>query len=92
VENFLLSKSEPRGRGVASVFLLGDFEMSAALSADAGGEQASPRENIGRALALLQEALDLVDAIGVPSEIGARLQEVIDALDEHRKPSANHQS
>ena len=91
MESFLLSKPEPRGGGAASAFLLGDFEMSAALSADAGGEQVTPHENIGRALALLQEALSLVDAIGAPPEIGARLQEVIDALDEYRA-DPNHKN
>jgi hypothetical protein len=88
VVGFLLSKSALHSGEPAAVLVLGDFEMSAALSAGAEGEQASPGENISRALALLQEALELVDSSAVPPEIGARLQEVIDALDEHQGPKA----
>jgi hypothetical protein len=90
VGDFLLSKSELRSGEPTDAFVLGDFEMSAALSAGAEGELVSPGENIRRALALLQEALELVDSIGTVPEIGARLQEVIDALDEHQGPSASH--
>ena len=79
---FLLSNSQCRGALGPEALLLGDWEMSAALSAQAGEEQASPGEKIGRALALLQEALELIDSMDASPEIGARLQEVIGDLDE----------
>ena len=85
MESFLLSKSVRRSGAGAEAFLLGDFEMSAALSADADGGPVSAQESISRALALLQEALELVDFAEAPPEIAARIQEVIDSLDDHRR-------
>lgn len=43
-------------------------------------QQANAPAAIQRALTLLTEALALIDAIDVRPEIGARLQEVIEAL------------
>ena len=40
---------------------------------------------IERALALLEEALGLLDSSDAPSELGARVQEAIDALDQFRE-------
>jgi len=43
--------------------------------------QSPDAEEAGRHLAqLLNEALDLVDGLGLPPEIGARLQEVLDLV------------
>jgi hypothetical protein len=63
--------------------------MSAALSAGAEGNGIGFDAGVGRALALLQEALDIVDSVNAPPEIGARIQEVIDALAQLRKRSGN---
>lgn len=41
-----------------------------------------------RLLRLLDEALTLVDALALPPEIGARLQEVIDTTRAHINPNA----
>jgi hypothetical protein len=56
--------------------------MSAALSAGAEGKDIIGHERLGRALTLLREALNVVDSIKAPPEIGARIQEVVDALEE----------
>jgi hypothetical protein len=86
VESFLLSKPELRTGRVTEAYLLGDFTMSGALSADAEGNGATPEENLGRALALLQEVLEIVDSIDAPPEIGARAQGLIDSLEELQEP------
>lgn len=46
---------------------------------DASG--VSGNQSVERVLALLAEALEIVDALNMFPEIGARLQEVISALD-----------
>lgn len=89
MQGFLLSKSDLRSGAGAEAYLLGEFGMSAALSADAEGRDVTPEESIGRALALLQETLEIVDSIDAPPEIGARIQEVIDALEELQGPTEN---
>ena len=43
-------------------------------------EQSSRAHHVRDALALLQQALDLVDKSGISADIGARLQEIIDNL------------
>jgi len=43
-------------------------------------------QSVERALALLAEALEIVDALNVSPEIGARLQEVITALEVSARP------
>jgi hypothetical protein len=65
--------------------------MSAALPAGAGEEGVSFGDGVDRAVALLLTALDLVDSIKAPPEIGARIQEVIDTLEEIRRRSATEQ-
>lgn len=47
-----------------------------------GGGEASSREVISRAQGFLKEALALLDKSPAPPAIGARLQEIIDSLDE----------
>jgi hypothetical protein len=56
--------------------------MSAALSAGAEDKGVIGYEGVGRALTLLREALNVVDSIKAPPEIGARIQEVVDSLEE----------
>ncbi len=46
---------------------------------------ASPEESVGRVLALLQEVLDIVDGLSAPPEIGARVQELIDLVEQHQR-------
>lgn len=41
---------------------------------------ATPNECLLRVRALVQQAIDILDARGGPAEISARLQEVVDAL------------
>jgi hypothetical protein len=53
----------------------------AAANRDAG--PASDQAPIERALSMLVEALEILDAEVVPPEVGARLQAVIDELREH---------
>ncbi len=62
--------------------------MTEALSEASEGKESTKEESVGRALALLQEALEIVDSIGAPPEIGARLQEVIDSLEDLQDRSA----
>jgi len=49
------------------------------------GRVASPSD-VSRAIVLLKEALAIIDGLGHP-DIGARLQDVIESLDEVREPS-----
>ena len=52
-------------------------------STSVSGSDESPNEpSLRRARALLLEALEIVDALRLSPEIGARLQHVIDSLDE----------
>jgi hypothetical protein len=48
---------------------------------DNGCAGARPDGLVDRALALLNEALQLIDSAGVPGHIGARLQHVIEDID-----------
>ena len=89
MESFLLSKSGLRSGARADAYLLGEFGMSAALSADAEGRDVTAEESISRALALLQETLEIVDSIDASPEIGARIQEVIDSIEEMQGGSEN---
>ena len=50
---------------------------------EANGTDSKP--SIARARALCVEALEICDALSLSREIGARLQEVITALDESEK-------
>jgi len=54
----------------------------AAASQDAG--PASDQAPFERALSMLVEALEILDAEDVPPEFGARLQGIIEELTEHR--------
>jgi hypothetical protein len=54
----------------------------AAANRDAG--PASDQAPFDRALSMLVEALEILDAEGVPPEFGARLQGVIEELREYR--------
>jgi hypothetical protein len=56
--------------------------MSAALPAGADGKDIIGHGSVDRALTLLREALNVVDSIKAPPELGARIQEVIDSLEE----------
>jgi len=57
--------------------------MSASLSA--GPTEENAEINVGRTLALLQHALRILDEANAPPEIGARVQEAIDLVQEHRE-------
>ncbi len=46
------------------------------------------KPDIGRARALCLEALEICEASNLPRQIGAKLQEVVDALDESEKTKA----
>ncbi len=62
----------------AKIVQLGNHLMSSGLIAhEADG---GPEQNNHNVQALLTEALALVDALQLPAEIGARLQEVIDMV------------
>ena len=80
--DFMLSNSL---NGLGSTYaiealLLGGIEMSAGSAVqETDGTSASP--SLERALALLTEALEIVDALELSPEIGARLQEVITSLE-----------
>ena len=50
------------------------------LSSNAQPGDSSARQSLLRAQALLEEALELIDAHGDAPEIGARLQDVLDRL------------
>ena len=63
--------------------------MSGAISANAEEKSATAEETIERALGLLQETLELVDSIDASPEIGARIQEVIDSLEELQSEPEN---
>lgn len=58
--------------------LLGDVRM-------VGGNQQvegpAPESNVAGAIALLAEALGLLDALGAHHEAGARIQQIIDELE-----------
>ena len=56
--------------------------MSVALSANVDGRDATPERILDHASALLQEALEIIDSTDAPPEIGARIQEVIDSIDQ----------
>jgi hypothetical protein len=58
--------------------------MSSPLPVGVGGAVASPEEYVERAVALLHEVLKLVDAAGVPADIGALVQTALDELQDHR--------
>lgn len=47
-------------------------------------ENGKTTELIQRAIALISEALDLLDRSGAPPEVAARVQEAIDAVEEYR--------
>lgn len=47
-----------------------------------GPSTSSGEPSLARARALLAEALEMLDELRVPPELGARLQYVIDCLDE----------
>jgi hypothetical protein len=44
----------------------------------------SPQPSAGEALALLERALDIIDRLDLPPNIGAKLKEAIDALVESK--------
>ena len=53
-----------------------------------GAERPSRVQGVERALALLSEALQIIDAERLSPEIGARLSDVITAIEEHRPSGA----
>ena len=64
--------------------LLGEFGMSSEQAVQ-GGSGAPEDQNVERVLALLADALETADALKLSPEIGAKLQEVITAIEESRK-------
>ena len=61
--------------------MLGEFGMPSKLAVrDAGG--APGDQTVERVQALFAEALEIVDALKISPEVGARLQEAISALEE----------
>jgi hypothetical protein len=69
------------GRRIRGVLLGGISTMTAA-NRDAG--PASDDAPLERALSMLANALEILDAEGVPPEFGARLQGVVEELREYR--------
>ena len=69
------------GRRIRGV-LLGGISSMAAANRDAS--PASDQAPLERAMSMLVEALEILDAEDVPPEFGARLQGVIEELREHR--------
>lgn len=65
------------GDGVGNVVLLGGIRMPAT-SEEADGS--SRQEGTERAIALLEEALQIMDDLGEFPELGARLHGLIEAL------------
>lgn len=80
---FMLSGPAKSAAGAKArrILLLGGVGMAAANqeSGDSHGET-----NVARALALLAQALHILDEIGSRPDLGARLQDVIESLEEHR--------
>ncbi len=62
--------------------VLGVVQMSAMPSG--ADENGASSERTQRAVALIREALDLLDHSGVPPEVAARVQAAIDAVEEYR--------
>jgi hypothetical protein len=57
--------------------------MFEASTAGADGDGASLQAKIDNARRLIVSALELLDSVQAPPEIGARLQSALDALDEN---------
>jgi hypothetical protein len=57
--------------------------MTVGSPAGTDGKSASLNEKLDRSETLLREALELIDAATAPAEIGARVQEALDALQEY---------
>ena len=51
------------------------------------GEDGATTEPLKKAVALIKEALDLVDQSHAPPEVAARVQGAIDAVEEYRTSS-----
>lgn len=64
--------------------MLGVVRMSA-LPTNTEGSAASSEESLLEVIALLQEALDELDSLGAPAEIGARVEAALNLLKEHRQ-------
>ena len=79
---YLVCNSNEELRSNADAPLLGVVQMSAMpSSADENGTSA---ERTQRAVALIREALDLLDHSDAPPDVAARVQAAIDAVEEHR--------
>jgi hypothetical protein len=63
--------------------LLGEFGMPSEQAAH-GASGAPEDQTVERVLALLAEALEIADALKLSPEIGAKLQEVIIAIEERQ--------
>ena len=61
--------------------LLGEFGMPSEQAVQ-GARGAPEDQNVERVLALLTDALEIVDGLKLSPEIGAKLQEVITAIEE----------
>lgn len=83
---FVLSRLVKGAAGARTerVLLLGGFGMAGATQESEGS---SGEPGVGRALALLTEALQIVDSLGVYADVGARLQDIIEVLEEPRSQS-----
>lgn len=64
--------------------LLGEFGMPSEQAVQ-GASCAPEDKNVERVLALLADALETADASRLSPEIGAKLQEVITAIEESRR-------
>ena len=79
---YLVCNSE-EGRGPnAEPPVLGVVQMSAMPSS--ADENGTSTERTQRAVALIREALDLLDRVDAPPEVAARVQAAIDAVEEYR--------
>ena len=79
---YLVCNSDEELGPNADAPVLGVVQMSAMPSgADENGANTEQHE---RAVALIREALDLLDHSGAPPEVAARVQAAIDAVEEYR--------
>ncbi|MGH6659659.1 MAG: hypothetical protein ACREBM_08435, partial [Sphingomicrobium sp.] len=66
--------------------------MSEFLPGSAEGKASRPQEQIDATIELLTKSLDLLDVAGAPPELGARVQDSLDAVARYRATIAGKNS
>lgn len=61
------------------------------ISAAASGPSGQDEPSVDCIRAYLSNALEMMDALGTPPEIGARLQEVIDSIEQFALANPDHE-